>query len=129
MSKTEVQSLVALILGRCDVVVLFFWAHGIPGALARLVAPDIVEFDEHREDEVPGYEAKQHFISPPIVWRIIGAINLLQAFVRLKTGEKAGRRVAYVRRDDRAGLTNHVVHRATDSSCSHRTSIPRHKRH
>lgn len=76
MGEPEVQSLVALILGGCQVLVFFLATHAIPCLFASLVSPDVIDFDEDCHHNVPRDKREKDFVALAIVGFIIRSIDL-----------------------------------------------------
>lgn len=76
MSKAEVQSFVALVLGRAQVLILLLGAHGIPDLLTRFIPIYEVAFDEDCHDNVPRNQTKKYFVSSSIVGLVVFTVDL-----------------------------------------------------
>jgi hypothetical protein len=76
MSKPEVQTLVAAISRRCEIVLPLLPRHRIPLGLALLVDVDVEEFRGNQQDKVVASDSDQDLVAAVVIWRIIGAIDV-----------------------------------------------------
>jgi hypothetical protein len=71
MSKSEVQSLIALILGSCQVMQLLVIRHGVPFLVAALIAPHIVSLGQQIDENIGNNKSNQDTVSSAVARSII----------------------------------------------------------
>lgn len=94
--KPEVQALVALILGRVDVVLALGGCPGVPDFVTAAVDPAVVKVHRKIQEDDADVNADQGAVAPAVARRIVGAVD--------------------VGVDDTAGLAAHVVHGSRNSA-------------
>lgn len=75
--KAEIQTLVALIRSRLQVVLLLLLRHGIPYLRSLLVEVDVEELGTYEEHKVVHAYADQDFVSRSVEGFVVVTVNLI----------------------------------------------------
>jgi hypothetical protein len=77
MSEPEVQTTIAYVLGRSEVLSLLLGRHRVPDAVALLVTPDIVQLRAGVEHEqVHTTDGDEDAVAAPVARRVVGTIDV-----------------------------------------------------
>jgi len=103
-------------------MVSFLWSHRIPLLVPALIPPNVVQFGEDDDYDVPGNKTEDDLVSGSIKRGICSSVDLkcLSALTA-----RIHCRMTYVGRDNVARLYAHIVQGATDRSRPNRAGISR----
>ena len=76
MRKSEVQPLVALILGGLQIFIPLFRRHGAPDLIPRSVTPFVVKLYSNYEECRPRNDTQEHLVACSVVRGILSAVDL-----------------------------------------------------
>jgi len=76
VSKAEVQSLVACILGGRQIIGLLLIGHGIPDLIPLLVPPHIIVFGSTIQHNVEKRDCNEHAVTSSIFRSVVSAVNV-----------------------------------------------------
>lgn len=105
MRKAEIKSLLALILGVEQILLLLLSCHCVPLSVADTVPPDVESLDEIHQDNVETGYSKKNAVASLVKWLVVIPVD--------------------VGGDDVSRLHEHIVQSCRNSPGPHRVTILR----
>jgi len=105
MSKSKINPLIPLILGRSQIVPPLLLSPSTPNLLPPPIFPNIIRLSQSIQNQIHARNPNQNFIPTVIIRRIVRAIN--------------------IRWNDIPQLYRHIVEGGSDGTCPNRVCVPR----